>query len=282
VRGDILDHFLEIEWFDEQLGKILEQLEDAGELDNTIIVVTGDNGMAFPRAKANLYEYGVRVPLAVRWGEHTEAGRVLDDLISFVDFAPTFLEAADVTPPETMTGRSFLKTLTSNAAGANEYVLFGRERHSHARFDNLGYPARAIRTREHLYINNLKPDRWPAGDPDIYYDIDDGPTKACMLANNDRYPALFDLAVGKRPAEELYEVGTSMDCMENLAELPEYKETKDQLAAKLTTLLTEQQDPRAVGTGDIFESYPRFGRMRPELGGFAEQGARNSKYEIQP
>jgi len=219
------------------------------------------------------------VPLAIRWGERVKPGRTADDLISFVDLAPTFLDAAGVTPSAEMTGKSFFASLTSGTSGPNEYVLFGRERHSHARYDNLGYPARAIRTRDHLYIRNYKPDRWPAGDPEGYYDIDDGPTKAFLIENKSNYPKLFDLAVGKRPEEELYAVGESMDCIENLAGESEHRETKEKLSAKLGAVLSDQKDPRVLGTGDVFDSYPRFGAMRPELGGFAKQGIYNTHYQ---
>ena len=279
VRHDLLDYFLEIEWFDQQLGKMLAKLDATGELDNTIVVVTSDNGMPFPRAKANLYEYGVHMPLAIRWGAQVKPGRASRDLISFVDFAPTFLDAASVVPPPDMTGKSFLGLLASEAAGPNEYVLFGRERHTHARYDNLGYPARAIRTQDYLHIHNFKPDRWPAGDPDGFEDIDGGPSKTFLLEHRDEFPKLLDLAVGKRPAEELYDVRASQDCMINLAESPEQKGALDDLGAKLMAALTHQKDPRALGTGDIFESYPRFSPMRPQLGGFAERDAYNPRYK---
>jgi uncharacterized sulfatase len=279
VRGDMLDYFLEIEWFDAQLGGMLKKLEALGELENTIVVVTGDNGMSFPRAKANLYEYGVRVPLALRWGDRVKPGRTADDLISFVDFAPTFLDAAGVTPPAEMSGKSLLGMLTSGGAGPNEYVVFGRERHSHARKDNVGYPGRAIRTRDRLFIQNYKADRWPAGDPEEYCDIDDGPSKTFLTENRDKYPELFAMAVGKRPEAELFDVSQSMDCIKNLADSPEHRDMRDKLSAQLTAVLTEQKDPRALGTGDIFDSYPRFGAMRPKLGGFAKQGAYNPDYQ---
>jgi uncharacterized sulfatase len=279
VRGDLLDSFLEIEWFDTQLGGMLNKLEALGELENTIVVVTGDNGMSFPRAKANLYEYGVRVPLAIRWGDRVKPGRTTDDLFSFVDFAPTFLDAAGVTPPSEMSGKSLLRMLTWGTPGPNEFVVFGRERHSHARYDNLGYPGRAIRTRDRLFIRNYKPDRWPAGDPEEYCDIDDGPTKTFLIENRGKYPELFDLAVGKRPEAELYDVSQSMDCVKNLADAPEHRDMRDKLSAQLTAVLTEQKDPRALGAGDVFDSYPRFGAMRPKLGGFAKQGAYNPNYQ---
>ena len=107
IRGDMLDYAIEIEWFDNHLERMLDMLEERGELENTLVVVTSDNGMPFPRAKANLYEYGIHMPLAVRWGERVKSGREVDDLISFVDFAPTFLAAAGVTIPNGVTGSSF-------------------------------------------------------------------------------------------------------------------------------------------------------------------------------
>ncbi|MCP4976249.1 MAG: sulfatase, partial [Maribacter sp.] len=130
IRSDILDYALEIDWFDEHLGRMLKELEMIGELDNTIIVVTSDNGMPFPRAKANLYEYGIHMPLAVRWGDKAKGGRVVDDLISFIDFAPTFLNAAGINVPKEMTGNSFLNILESNEEGTvtttRNKILSGR------------------------------------------------------------------------------------------------------------------------------------------------------------
>src|SRR3546814_318939 len=89
VRNDLLDYGVEIQWFDNQLGQALALLEKAGELDNTVIVVTSDNGMPFPRAKANVYEYGIHVPLAIRWGASVQGGRTSDDLINLIDLYRT-------------------------------------------------------------------------------------------------------------------------------------------------------------------------------------------------
>ena len=281
VREDILDYFLEVEWFDTQLGAMLEQLEALGELDNTLVVATGDNGMPFPRAKANVYEFGTRVPLAFHWPERIRAGRATDALFSFIDFAPTFLETAGIEPPASMTGKSFAKFLTSDdVASPNEFVLTGRERHTHARFDNLGYPSRTIRTPDYLYIRNIKPDRWPAGDPERYHDIDESPSKTLLLENPERYGSFLELAVGKRPGEELFDIRTDPACLHNLAGNPEHAADLDTLRAELDKLLTDQRDPRMFGAGDIFESYPRVSSMRPQLGGFAERGEYNPKYQL--
>ena len=281
VRNDLLDYFVEVEWFDAQLGKMLSTLEAMGELDNTIVVVTGDNGMPFPRAKANLHEYGTHVPLAVRWPESVRAGQTTEALVSFIDFGPTFLEAAGVQAPESMTGRSVLPLLTKAPdAEARDFVLTGRERHTHARYDNLGYPARAIRTADYLYIRNFRADRWPAGAPEGYHDIDGSPTKSFMMEHREEHAALFALAYEKRPEDELYDIKKDPGCLENLANSGDHKNTCRALRERLMQLLAEQQDPRALGTGDIFESYPRVSHMRPQLGGFAERGKYNPKYQI--
>ncbi len=299
VRSDLLDYAVEIEWFDKHLGEMLGYLEEAGELDNTIVVVTADNGMAFPYAKANLQEYGTHVPLAIAGPVINTKGRIVDDLISMVDLAPTFLEVAGVSPLREMVGHSLLSILSSDQSGLIDaqrtMVLTGRERHTHARPDNVGYPARAIRTRQYLYIQNLKPDRWPAGDPvdnlapDLqgqdfkaiqpgYHDIDNSPSKTLVMKGAGQWPHEFQLALGKRPYEELFDIVNDPGCTQNLAHQPNLREIQEKLRQKLTTVLTEQGDPRMLGTGDVFESYPRFGRMRA-FPGFKERGAYNESYK---
>ena len=281
VRSDLLDYRLEVEWFDRHLGQIVEHLRKIGELDNTLIIVSSDNGMPYPRAKANLYEFGTRVPLAIRWPEKVKQARHENALVSFIDFAPTILQAAEITVPDSMQGKSLLPLLGGDIAEADhrDYILTGRERHSHSRFDNWGYPARAIRTADHLYIWNVKPDRWPAGDPDQYYDIDNCPTKRFLLENKDHpeYKKYFELSMGKHPAHELFAMEEDIYCLNNLAEKDQ--DTRENLHDQLTTLLKEQGDPRLHGNGDIFESYPRFGGFRPHLGGFIKRGEYNPAYQ---
>ncbi len=285
VRSDMLDYAVEIEWFDNHLDRIISKLEQIGELDNTLIVVTADNGMPFPRAKANLYEFGTHMPLAMRWGNVLMPGRQIDDPVSFIDLAPTFLAAAGLTVPEEMTGRSILSILQSPASGfvdeSRTFVLTGRERHTHARADNVGYPARAIRTRTHLYIWNMKPGRWPAGDPDGYFDIDGSPSTDWIIAHQTD-PAgreYFELACGLRAEEELYDIRQDPACLQNLAAIPAHAALKQSLRAQLEEELRRQEDPRVLGYGDIFDSYPRFAHMRPELlPGFSEPGQYNPEY----
>jgi uncharacterized sulfatase len=282
VRADILDYYFEIEHFDRHLGRMLRTLERAGELSNTLVVATSDNGMSFPGAKATMYEYGIHLPLAMCWGDRVKGGRTIDDVIGFADFAPTFLEAAGVKPPAAMTGRSLLGLIEGRESRRDSFAISGRERHSHSRFDNLGYPARALRTRDYLYIRNFAPDRWPAGDPEQFADIDAAPSKDYVLKNRERPDVrpFFALACGKHGAEQLYDVRADPGCRNDLTASAAHATVRGRLRAQLDGELKRLRDPRVLSAGEVFESYPRFSPMRPELGGFAEEGAYNPKYRV--
>ena len=262
IRSDLLDYAFEIGWYDHHLGLMLARLEEIGELDNTFVVVTSDNGMPFPRAKANLYEHGCHVPMAIRWDGHVPGGRVLDDFVSFIDLCPTFLDVAGIETPPEIIGRSIIDVLSSDKAGlvdpARSFVVTGRERHARARRDNMCYPCRCLRTGDYLYVRNFKPDRWPAGDPDEFRDIDGSPSKRYILDNrgDEQVRPYFDLACGKRPAEELYDLSKDPDCTKNVAGDPACADAKAKLWARLKKLLRDQNDPRVLGYGDIFDSYP--------------------------
>lgn len=283
VRSDLLDYAVEIEWFDRHLGKAVELLEEVGELENTLIIVTSDNGMPFPRAKANLYEDGVHVPLAIRWGGQVQGGRVVSDLVSLIDLMPTILDAAGVEYPEIheITGHSLIDIFTPGAeeikSPFRDAVYFGRERHSSSRWNNKGYPQRAIRGQHYLYIRNFTPERWPAGSPrrieegrltpfhSGYHDIDAAPTLDVITkeANNPYFNRYLFLAVGKRPAEELYDIENDPGCINNLALNPDYEEITERLRSRLSNKLEETGDPLVAGNLEIWENYPRLrGPMR--------------------
>jgi len=260
VRSDMLDYSLEVENFDAHLGRILDALEKAGQLDNTIVIATADNGMPFPRAKANLYDSGARLPLAIRWGAKISPGRTVTDFVTFADVAPTLLAAAGLDAHAQMTGRSFLDVLTSKESGrvdpSRDHAVIIEERHDLGRPRNVGYPTRALRTDDFLYICQFEPDRWPASDPPDYRQIDDSPTKTLVLdlkAKGDE--KFWDMSMGKRPAEELYDVRSDPHCMKNLTADPAHAATKARLWKELETYLTQQRDPRMLGHGDVFDRY---------------------------
>jgi len=286
VRTDICDYYWEVQRFDTEVGELLKILEADGELDNTLVVMSGDNGLPFPRCKSTLYDTGTNVPLAVRWPAAVKGGRVVEDFVSLSDLAPTFLEAAGLKPTAQMTARSFLDVLNSGKSGRvdrrRNYVLTGKERHVVCQETGTGgYPMRAIRTHDYLYIRNFKPDRWPGGAPegyaetveiDIarprgthfgYADIDASPTKSYILKHRDdpKVKKLFELGFGKRPAEELYDLARDPGQLNNVADKPAYARTKKRLVAYLMTQLRETKDPRVLGKGDTFDNYPYYGGL---------------------
>lgn len=272
VRNDMLDYGYEVEYFDKQLQKMLSILEKTGELDNTIIVVTSDNGMPFPRVKGHMYDYDNHLPLAIMWKNHIiSPGRKITDFVSFIDFAPTFLEAAGVDPKNSMQPiqgsslLSFFKTKNNETVGSSrDHVLLGREREDVGRPHDEGYPVRAIVKGGFFYAINYEPNRWPSGNPETgYLDTDGSPTKTELLDANRRgkYHNLWQLSFGKKPVEELYQTDKDPYSMKNLANDPAFAKIKASLKGQMEQELKSQKDPRMFGKGSIFDKYP-YGESR--------------------
>lgn len=266
IRHDVADYYFEVQRFDADLGRALALLEEAGELDNTIVVMTGDHGWPFPRGKTNLYDLGSRVPLAVRWPGAARAGAVDERLVSLIDLAPTFVEAAGLPAPAAMSGRSLLDHGAASPAWRDAVVL-GRERHTVAQEEGQGgYPMRALRTDRWLYIRNVEPDGWPAGweapGARPFRDCDNGPTKTYILEHRDEHPDAFALCFGKRPAEELYDVVADPFQLTNLAGEDAHAQTLGRLRRQLDERLVTLRDPRVVGGAEVFTDGPYRGSKR--------------------
>ncbi len=282
VRQDVADNLGEAQAVDAYVGVLMKMLEESGELDHTLVVISGDHGMGgMPGAKCNLYDFGTAVALVARV-PGAKGGRVLDDFVSLLDLAPTFMEVGGVTPPKDLYGRSLRAQLQSDKSGQIDpdrtWAISGRERHvATAREDNLPYPMRALRTPGFLYIRNFAPDRWPMGAPYsatspgsvpaeelekntfvAYPDMDASPTKAWLILHGDdpQWKSYFDRAFGKRPAEELYDLRKDPDEVENVAADPAYAEQRKKLAAQLMKKLTKASDPRVIGDGLVFDKPP--------------------------
>jgi uncharacterized sulfatase len=276
---------------------MIAYLEESGELANTIIMVTADNGMPFPRAKANGYEYGVHVPMAMSYPNGFPGRRIIKEPVSFVDIAPTILDITQTSSDAMLpiSGSSLINLLTDTEGifdNGPGYVLAGRERHSASRYMNMGYPQRIMRRGQYLYIWNMAPERWPAGAPQrlipdstenalyplygidsmgvhnsgwAFTDIDGSPTKSFMVENhhNPEYMEYFAWAVAKRPEYELFDVTKDPNCLTNLASHPEYSGLAEQFRSILIEELTNSEDPRVVGPDkQLFDSYPRYSPMR--------------------
>jgi N-sulfoglucosamine sulfohydrolase len=291
IREDVCDYLGECQALDAGLGLILARLEELGELDNTLVVVSGDHGIpGFPRGKCNLYDLGCEVALAARWPGHIDEGRVVEDFVNLMDIAPTFLQAGGVEKPAGMSANGLLDVLESPQSGQVDakrtFVVTGRERHvGQARPENLPYPQRAIRTRDFLYIRNFAPERWPMGDPQglddlsaeppsydalcndtflVYPDMDASPSKAWMIHHRgeEQVQKLFLMGFGKYPAEELYDLRQDPHYMNNVASDPAYTVMRQQLEKKLMTVLKEENDPRITEPDCRFEK-PPFTDLRP-------------------
>lgn len=288
VREDFADYLGEVQGFDMALGVLVEELKQAGEFENTIIVVSGDHGPAgFPHGKCNLYDFGTRVALSIS-GPGVVGNRVVDDFVSLPDLAPTFLQAGEVSVPDAMSARSLWPTLKSPQQGlvdpTRTQVYIGRERHvAAARDGGLPYPQRAIRTKDFLMIINFKPERFPLGDhyrlqsenaPTLAElekntfatlpDEDAGPTKAWLVThrNEPDVQPFFEHAYGQRPREELYDLNKDPHQMHNVASDPAYQQTLADLREKLMNELRRTNDPRLVDDGKFFETPPMAGPLK--------------------
>jgi N-sulfoglucosamine sulfohydrolase len=270
VREDLLDYGFAVEHFDKQLGEILDLLDKTGEIEDTIVVVTSDNGMPFPRVKGTAYDEATHMPLAIRWPHGIKSpGRAVDDYVSFIDIAPTFLAAAGVDPAEAgmepIQGRGLQPIFQRDqgqAAGpeaGRDSLIIGQERHDLGRPNDVGYPIRGLFYDGFLYLKNFEPTRWPMCDPITgYLNTDGGPTKSVILDRN-RHGIdheIWQLDFGFRPAEELYDLKADPDCMVNLADDAAHAARRDALRERLLAELHQQHDPRVEGNGAVFDAYP--------------------------
>ncbi|MEK0445229.1 MAG: hypothetical protein RLZZ399_550 [Verrucomicrobiota bacterium] len=268
VRGDLLDYAYEVEYFDQQVGRALELLRRTGQLDHTLVIVTSDNGMPFPRVKGNAYEAANHLPLAMRWPAGIRnPGRVVADYVSFVDLAPTILHAAGIEWPRhglaPASGVSLLDLFADKPATLRDHVLVGRERNDVGRPGDVGYPIRGMVGEGWLYVENCEPSRWPACNPETgYLDTDGSPTKSFILNARREKGAdpFWEWCFGMRPGRELYQLREDPDCVRNLA--GERAADVERLRNRMWAELKASGDLRALGRGLEYEAYPPADRKR--------------------
>jgi arylsulfatase A-like enzyme len=267
VRHDMLDYAFEVEHFDTHLGRMLASLAKRGLLANTLVIVTSDHGMPFPRGKGSEYELSNHIPFAAMWPQGIAGrGRVVDDYVSFIDLAPTFVELAGLpwmrTGMAEPAGRSLAEIFRIDRSGqviaARDHVLIGMERHDIGRPRDVGYPIRGLVKKGMLYLENFEPSRWPACNPETgYLNVDASPTKTFILDAHRKNPAdpHWALCFGKRPGVELYDLRADPDCVQNLARQPATEKQRATLKAEMYARLKAQGDPRMFGQGDVFDRY---------------------------
>lgn len=281
IKSDILDYLFEVQWFDTQIGHIVQQLKARGEYENTLILITSDNGMPFPRAKSNLYEYGIHMPLIAVWKNKIISGREITDIVSLQDLAPTILEATGLDIPKDMTAQSLMPQFISKQSGQilpeRNTVYTYRERHAWSYADGLTYPSRAILQDSLLLIWNMEPDQWPAGDIiasnnfDEYPfgDVDDGLTKDQLMSfrHHDSLSYYYEESFGKRPEYELYDVVNDPANLNNLIEDPGFDNQIEGLKSQLVSYLKQTEDLRLAGQDSIYRNAPYYAQTGLGTGG---------------
>ena len=228
----------EICWADRHLGRMLKTLKEIGELDNTLVVVTSDNGTAIPyevkndgyRGKASPFDFGVHEPLAMMWPDRMKAGRTVTDFVSFADFAPTFLEAAGIKPPSSMSGKSLLPILQSKESGRidpkRDFIMTGLE--WHGEFDPVSRSSRTIRDDRYAYVlrySNVNEKGKPL------------PKEQWMKPAN----------------TELYDLKNDPWQLKDISGDPAYAKEMKRLAKKQKQVAVKTGDPRFTGDIDIFQ-----------------------------
>jgi N-sulfoglucosamine sulfohydrolase len=244
-RRDWADYLESIQLLDTEIGVALQWLEKEGVADNTIVMFFADNGRPHVRGKQWLYEGGIHIPMLVRWPGHIEAGTVVDDLVSTVDFAPTVLSSAGIDPPRHLQGH----IIFGPGKVTRKYVLAARDR-----CDETVDRIRCVRSAQYKYIRNYYPDR-PYAQSNAYKKLQ-YPVLTLMQVLNRQgklTPEQAAFLAPTRPKEELYDLQQDPYELHNLAGDPKYKKTLKEHAKVLDEWIEATgdrggtpEDPRVI------------------------------------
>ncbi|WP_240676122.1 sulfatase family protein [Botryobacter ruber] len=235
TRADMAKFYDEVTRFDHFIGKVEEELKKQGVLDNTIILVMGDNGRPFPRAKTRVYDSGMRTPFVIKWNKGiTKKGAVSESLVSAIDIAPTFLELAGVKSGPNFQGKSFSVLLKNPSQPFRNYVF------SEHNWHDLEAMERMVRTKDFLYVLNLRP-HLANSDPGT------STTPALKDLQNLRdagklTAAQADIFLAPRPQEELFDHRKDPLQLNNVAGQPAYAKKLEELRKVMQQWQTETAD----------------------------------------
>lgn len=253
IRDDFARYYDEIARFDEDFGTLMKVLEDQGLAQNTLVAMMGDNGASQLRGKGTLYEFGIHVPLIMRWPGIIKPGSATSELISGEDLAPTFLEAAGLKPRKDMTGRSFAKLLRGEASSGRKYAYAERGAHGH----NLPYASndfdlcRAVVSRTHKLIYNAL---WQI--PYIPVDFDGDEFWEELQAMNKAGKLSPEMSRAyfspQRPMFELYDLRTDPREFENLAGKEEHAKVERELKMAMQDWMVRERDFLPLPMGKEF------------------------------
>ena len=245
VRQDLAEYYESLSRLDVGVGMILDDLDEIGRGEDTLVIFLSDNGRPFPGAKTNLYDPGLHLPLIIR--APGMGGAVNDAMVSWTDIMPTVLDWTGVAPPATyqLSGKSLLPILGKTGDPSRNVVFASHDFHE----INQYYPMRAIRTRTHSYVLNLA---WQLPYP-IAGDVAGSPSwKAISADPTIRLGRRTQAAYLQRPAEELYDLTRDPDELVNVAADPAYANVKAELAERLRATRAATKDPWLAGQTDPY------------------------------
>ena len=251
MRLAMADYYTDVSVMDSMLGTILDAINERGIAENTLLVLTSDQGPPLPFGKWCTSDGGLRVPFMVRWPGHTTKGVRTDAMINLVDLLPTFIEAGGGTVPDGLDGKSLMPVLNGTTKQHRDMVFGSHSGNKNGpEYNHNECPMRTIRTPRFRYIFNLHPDRLfnthvRVSKVDRNVRKPYWPSWQAKAKTDDFAKRMVD-AYEHRPAEELYDLSKDPFGIKNLADNPEYAAIKKKLRTQLYAWCKTQDDPEGV------------------------------------
>ncbi|WP_342807850.1 sulfatase [Alteromonas sp. M12] len=255
VRRDLWKMYNNLAETDRQVGAVLEQLKQDGLLDSTIIFFYSDHGGPLPRQKRLIYDSGLKVPLIVRFPNLKRAGETDDQLVSFIDFAPTTLKLAGMETPSHMHGQSFMQ----NGSKQREYIHAAADR-----FDGFTDVIRAVKNKRFKYIRNYRPEQ-AYYLPVVYREKI--PTMQELLRLQKAKKLTPHQAQWFRPSKqqnELFDTLNDPHELNNLASNPAYAKVLNRLSSEMDRWLAEVGDNPLMSERELITTLWQGSKVQPK------------------
>lgn len=247
VRQDVARCYSNIEEMDAEVGLLLKKLEEDNLLEKTIFIFFGDNGGPLPRQKRELYDGGIKVPLIIRFPGKKDAGKICNDMVSFVDFGVSMLSLADLPIPGYYHGIPFLG---KKKGGSRKYVFAARDR-----LDRNYDMVRAVRDKRYKYIRNFNTET------SCYLNVEyrlqlDMMRKMLAMHENGKLNEMQELWFrDTKPQEELYDTWEDPHELVNLAGNPEYVSKINEMSAELIHWQEKYRDMGFIKEYNLFHYF---------------------------
>jgi N-sulfoglucosamine sulfohydrolase len=242
ARQDWAEYLQSISRLDRGVGVIMEILQEAGLLEDTIIIFISDNGPPFAGSKTTLYEPGIHLPLIMA-GPGIPAGKTSDALVSYIDLTPTILDIAGAKMPAykqtKIIGKSLMPIARGDDTKGHEAVFASHQFHEITNY----YPMRSIVTDKFKLIVNLEPELTYPFASDLWG------SPSWQYVRTHKLKMMGERSVESylhRPREELYDLTSDPRELKNLAADPDHAKTLSNLRERLRAWQVETTDPWTI------------------------------------